>query len=114
MPENQREEGFGHDGDPDQLEPEPEKPDTLSAYTDEDLDELARSVERYLSKCSVGQPYEEGQPVWLNEHTSLDDVMDLAGIPEDCDRDEIAKRVRCPSCCVRHDLWDEVGVKSDG
>ena len=82
-------------------------------YSGEELRGFARDVEGYLSKCNAVQPYEEGAPVWINAHTWFDDVMEMAEVPEVC-RKEVASLVQCPSCAGPHDLWEEVGVKSEG
>jgi hypothetical protein len=36
-----------------------------------------------------------------------------ADVPEEC-REEVAELVCCPYCGDHHDLWDEVGIKSQG
>ncbi len=82
-------------------------------HSDDELEDFARAVEEYLSKCAYGQPYDERETVWLNEHTTLNDVMEMADVPEEC-REEVAELVQCPSCSGPHELWEEVGVKSDG
>jgi hypothetical protein len=87
--------------------------DDGSEHTDEELQEYANWVESRLSKCAVDQPYDDGEPVWMNGHTTLDDVMDTVGVPQEC-KEQVAEMVHCPSCRDSHDLWEEVGVKSDG
>ncbi len=76
------------------------------------LDEYARDVERLLSNCAVGQPYDEGV-VWLNPHAQLNEVMEKADVPTRFRR-KVARLVYCPSCGDHHNLHDEVGIKSDG
>lgn len=83
------------------------------AYSEEDFENFARIVEALLYDCAACQPFDEGEPVWLNSHMSLNDVMGDADIPEEC-REEVAELVRCPCCGDSHDLWDEVGVRSEG
>ena len=82
-------------------------------YTQEDLEQFARAVEALLSKCANGQPWDEGEPVWLNDHTELNYVMDDADVPEDC-REEVAELVSCPCCGNSYELWEDVGRKSEG
>jgi RES domain len=107
--QNDELDNFEEAAEPD--EPTAEEPEHV--YTEGEFDEYARAVEGYLSKCANGQPYDEGEPVWINEHTTLNDVMELADVPEDC-REEVAKRVSCPVGDGPHSLWEEVGIKSDG
>jgi hypothetical protein len=86
---------------------------TSEGYTQEDLENFARAVEALLANCSNGQSWEDGEPVWMNNHTELNYVMDDADVPEDC-REEVAELVRCPCCSTSHELWEEVGRKSEG
>jgi hypothetical protein len=86
---------------------------TSEGYTQEELENFARAVEALLSKCAYGQPWDDGEPVWLNDHTELNSVMDDAEVPEDC-REDVAELVNCPSCGNSHELWEEVGRKSEG
>jgi len=89
--------------DLDEIEEEP---------TDEQLDSWARDVENMMSKCSYGQPYEDGEPVWLNQHGTLADALEMADVPEE-HYEEVADRVRCPCCGNSCELYDEVGLKSE-
>lgn len=82
-------------------------------YTEDELEGFARDVESLMSDCALAQPYDEGEVVWLNSHSSLNDVMIDADVPEEC-REEVAELVSCPYCGDHHDIWDEVGVKSQG
>jgi hypothetical protein len=92
---------------------ESEDTEISEGYTQEDLEKFARSVEALLSKCANGQPWDEGEPVWLNDHTELNYVMDDADVPEDC-REEVADLVSCPCCGNSFELWEDVGRKSEG
>ena len=78
-------------------------------YTEAGLEDFARTVEGYLSKCANSQPW-EGGPIGMNPHTSLSDVMYRADVPEEC-WEEVAGRVRCPTGDGPHELYEEVGVK---
>ena len=114
MAEHEDDPIVGMDGSRDEAdEPEiaGEAPD--QRYSEDELEEFARTVEEYLSKCANEQPYDEGAPIWLNQHTTLYDVMERADVPEEC-REEVAQLVQCPSCSGPHELWEQVGVKSDG
>jgi hypothetical protein len=65
----------GMDGSSDEAdEPEitSEAPD--HHYSEDELEDFARTVEGYLSKCAYGQPYDGGEAVWLNPHTTLHDA----------------------------------------
>lgn len=82
-------------------------------YSESELESFASEVQAVLSSCELEQPYDEGGVVWINPHEPLGDVMADAGVPDEC-REEVAERVRCPSCGGHHELWEEVGVKSQG
>jgi hypothetical protein len=77
-----------------------------------ELEEFAQRVRERLAPCAYGQPYDEGEPVWINFHTPLDDVMEMVGVPDEY-REEVADRVDCPTCHGRHELYEEVGYKAD-
>jgi hypothetical protein len=57
----------------------PDLSETDQEPTDEQLDVWAR--ENMMSKCSNWQPYDEGEPVWLNQHGPLEDALATADIP---------------------------------
>jgi hypothetical protein len=97
-------------GDPEESA-DPRTPE--QGYMEEDVESFARDVEALLSTCAVGQPWDDGEAVWLNSHMALNDVMGDADVPEEC-REQVAALVRCQCCGDSHELWDEVGVKSQG
>ena len=89
----------------------PDLNETDQEPTDEQLDVWARDVENMMSKCSNGQPYDEGEPVWLNQHGPLEDALETADIQAEY-YEEVADRVRCSCCGNSYELYDEVGLKT--
>ena len=87
-------------------------PEFEDEISEGELEELAQRVQERLAPCACGQPYDEGEPVWINLHTDLDDLMEMVGIPEEY-RAEVAERLDCPCCHDSHKLYEEVGYKSD-
>ena len=81
-------------------------------FDEAQLNEFASRVQARLAPCANCQPYDEGEAVWLNLHTDLDDLMELMGVPEAC-REEVAERLDCPCCHQSHELYEEVGYKAD-
>jgi hypothetical protein len=80
--------------------------------TDEELDEWARATEQVMSKCAYSQPYEDGEPVWLNDHGPLRDALDIAGVSEEY-FEEVVDRIRCPCCGNSYELFEDVGLKAE-
>jgi rubredoxin len=76
-----------------------------------ELEEWARATEQVMSKCANSQPYEEGEPIWINGHGPLRDALDIAGVPEE-HFELVAERVHCPCCGNRYELFEEVGIKA--
>ena len=66
-----------------------------------------------MSDCAYSQPYEDGEPFWMNGHGPLrfSDALDIAAVPEEY-FEEVADRVRCPCCGNRYEVFDEVGLKA--
>jgi hypothetical protein len=96
-----------------ELDDSEETDNEVPVYSPAELQGFAEDVESLLSQCELGQPYDEGEVVWLNPHTTLEDVMESAGVPEEC-HEEVAEIVRCPYCHAHHELYEEVGTKFEG
>jgi hypothetical protein len=78
----------------------------------QELAEFAGRVQAQLAPCANCQPCDGGEPVWLNFHTDLYNLMEMLDIPGPS-RDEVANRLDCPCCHHSYALDEEVGYKGD-
>ncbi len=74
------------------------------------FDLLRAEVGRLIVSCFNCQPYEDGQPVWMDEPACLDDLFDRHRVPE-LMRARLAHRLRCPACNNRLEQYSIVGTE---
>jgi hypothetical protein len=77
------------------------------------LEKLAEEASYYITGCAYGEPYDEGEVVWIHPSSTINDVLDLIDVPEEC-KESVAALITCPTCRDHHELYEEVAVKGDG
>jgi hypothetical protein len=85
---------------------------TNNRFDEEQPARFVSRVQAQLAPCANCQPCNDGEPVWLNFHTRLDNLMEMLGIPQAC-RDKVAERLDCPCCHHSYARYEEVGYKGD-
>ncbi len=71
---------------------------------------LAARVGSQIVSCLNCQPYEDGEPVWMDEPTRVDDLFDRYLVPES-KRRRLAARLRCRNCHGPVGQYDIVGTE---
>jgi hypothetical protein len=75
-----------------------------------DLDELIEAVEEQVRFCANCQPWEGGEPIWVQgAQTSIEDLLEAVDVPEDL-KDEVVSRIQCRNCGSEVGRYDEVGT----
>jgi hypothetical protein len=70
---------------------------------------LLGDVGSEIVSCLNCQPYEDGEPVWMDHPTCLDDLFDSYLVP-DWMRRRLAASLRCRNCNNQVTQYDIVGT----
>ncbi|MDQ3257891.1 MAG: hypothetical protein M3R15_29055 [Acidobacteriota bacterium] len=74
------------------------------------FDLLLHEIGGLIVSCSNCQPYEGGEPVWMDAPVCLDDLFDRYDLPE-LQRVRLARRLRCRVCTARFEQYSIVGIE---
>ena len=74
------------------------------------LDSWLSQVRSHITSCLNCQPYEDGEPVWMDEPVCLDDLFDRYAVPEFMRR-RVTQRLRCRVCHSRFEQYSIIGIE---